>query len=286
MVRLTCEHIPGAANLLTERLRTYPAFHLTQEQMFELAKKREPGTNDIFPPFPQFCILPDQGWFDVPAPTPEQIAEFRNELGADFSNTMNRATRARFMGVCVAQAPDKSIMFLFGYERITQYNQHHVFVGHARLGDDSPALDVAAPRITVVHGDDSRAKEIDVLQRQVNQLMQIGACLGPRFLVMLNHRKVQVIEKTMNRAERKQHGDAKRPNYGIYIPRTITISQAVQEASRGENVREREAHMVRGHLRTDRQGRKRIRVRPHARCAHDGIIPPIKSYQAYNVEPE
>jgi hypothetical protein len=267
MGTLFFEAIPGLGKALTDAMRSVPAFHLTQEQLADLTNARMAGLYEAFPPFPQFAIVPDARWlgglgiFPLVTDDPDAVELAKNGVG--------RCTGIVFM------SNEEGARMLFGHEiRYHDTGNTVVFVGSAWF--EEGGLRVAAPRLT--------NSEHLAAQESLNKLMKTLAYVAPRFMWLLNHRETRVVEKVMNRAERRQtQGDSKRPNYGIYIPPTITVARALDEVTRGVNVRVREPHMVRGHLRTDRYGRKRIQVKPHARCKKDGIIPEIKSYKAYSL---
>ena len=52
---------------------------------------------------------------------------------------------------------------------------------------------------------------------------------------------------------------------------------------RGKNMKERRPHDVRGHLRTDKYGRKRIEVKEHRRCKNSQKPYFMADYAAENV---
>jgi hypothetical protein len=260
------ETLTGIWSILQDGLRGAPTFHLTQQQFLDLVV--HPGSEaigegiiEVALPFHVFAIRPDQSYF----------AEGVLDDGL--------RGKTRFIGAVLAQIGDPNpgeehvnANILFGYETYLENGEIHRYASASLLHRNGELVL------------DGRIGSTDPDPERVKRVFLSVASAPLRFAHLLNHREVRVVEKAMTRAERRRDGgDSKRPNYGIYIPPTITLSRAVDEACRGENVRERDPHMVRGHLRTDRYGRKRIKVRPHARCKRDGIIPEIKSYQAYNL---
>ncbi|CAM6032157.1 unnamed protein product [Sphagnum compactum] len=73
----------------------------------------------------------------------------------------------------------------------------------------------------------------------------------------------------------------KRDHFKIHIPAKSTLF--ANEVAQGINVKERRPHDVRGHLRTDKYGRKRIRVRDHRRCRNSNLPYFMADYDAVNV---
>ena len=103
------------------------------------------------------------------------------------------------------------------------------------------------------------------------------------FVLVLNHRGTKVTEietgkepgRPATRQQRRAEGykdvmenGEKRDHYKIYVPALSTLYKSINEVTRGVNVKERRPHDVRGHLRKDKYGRKRIKVTDHKRCRY------------------
>jgi len=116
--------------------------------------------------------------------------------------------------------------------------------------------------------------------------------------LILNHRNIKVIEcepgkepgRPPTRQQRRASGYSdvtpegeKRDHYKIYLPAVGSYKKCVRESERGKNVRERCPHDVRGHLRRDQYGRKRIKVRDGKRCQKSSKPYFMADYDAANV---
>jgi hypothetical protein len=98
-----------------------------------------------------------------------------------------------------------------------------------------------------------------------------GAKVLLHFLYALDHRKVKITERIRSRAERradeKLSGVKPKEHYEIYIPPMLTMAKIHDDLSNSRELYSRIEYRqeVRGHLRRDKYGRKRIRVRQHER---------------------
>jgi hypothetical protein len=116
------------------------------------------------------------------------------------------------------------------------------------------------------------------------------------FVLVLNHRSVKVTRfedgkepgRPVTRQQRRALGyqdlmptGEKRDHFKIHIPAKSTLF--ANEVAQGINVKERRPHDVRGHLRTDKYGRKRIRVKEHRRCRNSNLPYFMADYDAANV---
>jgi len=142
----------------------------------------------------------------------------------------------------------------------------------------------------LVHGIDNRSR----IEKLCNQTIKFVV----NFVLVLNHRAVKVTSyeegKEPGRPQTRQQRRAvgykdlmpdgeKRDHYKIYIPAVPQAKIYANEVGAGVNAKERRPHDVRGHLRTDKYGRKRIRVAPHKRCKNSTKPYFMADYDAANV---
>ena len=193
------------------------------------------------------------------------VKSFLHEQRPGWSET--QVSRWKPEGISVS-ADRKSgiIKFTSSYHLLNDtLDRHLVTASTINVGNiDEP---VTGPRTGYIERY-QMAKDEAEFQPFIDNLANMNPWVIMRFLHTLNNRKVRVVElqsdpyKPATRQQRRAENWQEREHYKIYLPATLTIHKAMEQATSASNCWDVTPHDRRGHLRTDRYGRKRIVVRP------------------------
>jgi hypothetical protein len=251
-------------------------FHLIPEQEFDLdfgahiLQGRPPyDFKQLMMPFDLFAIRFDGGWVAMDEDHPDRFS--------------------RVIGYIVNGSYETGIWYFHRKHEVRNNERDLEAYVSVRMDQNKGTTNVIytpLPKSHVEYKNNAKIQaDTEALALQMTRFIV-------NFLLVLNHRSVKVVAygegEEPGRPETRQQRRAmgyveKRDHYKIYIPAKSTLTRYADEVVKGINVKERRPHDVRGHLRTDQYGRKRIRVKPHKRCKDSSKPYFLADYDAANV---